>query len=249
MNDLRFALRTLRKSPGFTSAAVLVLALGIGANTAMFTVVDSVLLRPLPYKHPSRLYSLVAAHVNGPGDLRFTTFSDREYLDYERQSNVFGSMAAYTMHPLNLTGAGEPSQVPAWEVSASFFSTLGVDAQLGRTFRPEEDRPAHANVVVLSDRLWRARFDADPSILGRTITLDAVPRTVIGVMPRNFDFFPGPSELWVPAVLDPARHTLSSRHVVARLKPGVAAAAAEAEIESIARHRDESVSSTERSRT
>ncbi|MEO7143566.1 MAG: ABC transporter permease [Bryobacteraceae bacterium] len=242
MNDLRYALRALRTNPGFTITAVVVLALGIGANSAIFTVVDSVLLRPLPYKDPGRLYALMAAHVTTPGDLRFTTLSDAGYVDFERQSNAFDSMAAYAMHSLNLTGSGEPVQVPAWQLSPRFFSILGARAELGRAFRSEEDQPAHANVVLLSDRLWRSRFRADPAILGQTILLDAAPRTVIGVMPATFDFFPGPSDLWVPLVLDPARHTLAYLHVVARLKASVTPAAAEAEIESIARHRDQSFS-------
>ncbi|MGH9664136.1 MAG: ABC transporter permease [Bryobacteraceae bacterium] len=236
MSDVRFSLRSLCRSPGFAAAAVLLLALGIGINTAMFTVVDSVLLRPLPYRQPDRVYALnlCARDAGGQKTHNNSLFNDGTCLAYQWETTSFSGIACYRSHPLNLTGSGEPVQLPAWEVGAQFFPTLGADAQLGRTFRAEDGQPAHSHVVVLSDSLWRSRFVADPEILGKTIVLDAEPYTVIGIMPPDFKFFPGTSSLWIPAVLQTSGNPPSSYLAITRLKPGVSEAAANAEVAAIA---------------
>jgi putative ABC transport system permease protein len=203
----------------------------------MFTVVDSVLLRPLPYRQSDRVYALnlYARDTSGKKTQNSSLFSDGNCLVYRRDTaTIFSGIACYRRHSLNLTGSGEPVQLPAWEVGAGFFPTLGVEPQLGRTFRAEEGQPGHSHVVVLSDSLWRSRFAADPKILGKTIALDAEPYTVIGIMPRDFQFFPGASSLWIPAVLQKSGNPPSSFLAIARLKPGVSEAAANAEVAAIA---------------
>lgn len=243
MSDLHFSLRSLRRSPGFTAAAVLLLALGIGVDTAMFTVVDSVLLRPLPYRQSGRVYALnlYSRDTGGQKTRNGSLFSDGACLAYQRDLAEIADVACYRNHPLNLTGSGEPVQLPGWQVTTGFFRTLGVEARIGRTFRAKESR-----VVVLSDALRRSRFAADPEILGKTITLDAEPYTVIGVMPDDFQFFPGASSLWFPPVLQKSGNPPSSYLAIARLKPGVSETAAKAEIAAIAQRRAAQLPVTDR---
>lgn len=178
--DLRYAIRTLRRNPGFTGVAVLTLAPGIGANTAIFSVVNAVLLRPLSYKDSERLVMcwqveprLSRAPVTGP-----------DYLDWKEQNQVFESIAAGTegLGRASLTGLGEPEAVLAAPVSAGLFEMLGKNALYGRVIRPDEDRPGHDAVAVLSYRLWQSRLGSDPGVIGKTITLDGKAREVIGVM-------------------------------------------------------------------
>ena len=180
--DLRYGLRTLLKNPGFTIIAVIALALGIGANSAIFSVVNAVLLRPLPFKNPEQLVMVWenATHLGFPKN----TPSPPNFLDWQRQNTVFTGMAAMSERSFNLTGVGEPERLDGRRVSANLFDLLGVPALLGRTFVPEDDRPG-AHVVLLDDSLWKRRFGSDPSVIGRAVTLNGESYTVIGVMPRS----------------------------------------------------------------
>ena len=173
----------LTKSPGFTLAAIVTLALGIGANTAIFTVTSALLLRPLPYRHPQQLVSLVAKDKTtdrGGTLLRYELVRDR--------NQTFQSVAAWATDDLNLTGHGEPMQARVGRVTPNFFSTLGVQPQLGRTFTEEEGRPEGQPVVMLSDSLWHGRFGGDRDIIGKAITLDNTPHTIVGVLPGGVQF-------------------------------------------------------------
>ncbi|MBI3665166.1 MAG: ABC transporter permease, partial [Acidobacteria bacterium] len=233
--DLRHGIRMLLKNPGFTALAVSTLALGIGANTAIFSVVNAVLLRPLPYLEPGRLMMVYAIYPptgwlgGGKGP-----FFDPDFTEYRTQNRVFASLAAFTTPPFNLSGAGaEPERVPGAAATADFFAALGARPALGRTFTEEEDRPGRTRVVLLSDRLWRSRFSADPAVIGRTVRLDGESFTVIGVMPAGFEF-PNAAELWAPLTIGVTRDNAFLR-VIGRLKPGVRREQAQAEMETIAR--------------
>lgn len=166
-HDLRFGLRMLGKNPGFTAVTLLVLALGIGANTAIFSVVNAVLLRPLPFHNPGRLYLVwhVPPQKSFPGTSTFSV-SPANYLDWQNQNHVFEQMAALGVGRFNLTGRGEPESVQGSNVAANFFTLLGVRADLGRTFISEDDQPGHGNVVVVSHAFWQRHFGGDPNMLG-----------------------------------------------------------------------------------
>lgn len=230
--NLRFALRMLSKNPGFALAAIFTLALGIGANTAIFTVTSALLLQPFPYDNPERLVSVNSRDKNATDCtlLRFELVRDT--------NRSFQSVAAWTNDNLDLTGSGEPMQVPVARVSANFFSVLGLRPQLGRTFSEEEGRPEGKPVVMLGDSLWRSRFHANPSIVGQTITLDATPQTVIGVLPAGMQFpFMEPAEIWSPryfefSVMPAARLRMGVGYLsmVARLRPGTTLDQANAEM-------------------
>jgi putative ABC transport system permease protein len=219
--DLRFAVRTLLKKPLITAVAAATLALAIGANTAIFSVVRTVLLAPVPFKDPERL--VVMRETNPQrGDDRAPT-SIPAWTAYRDESGVFEELAGSRDWLPNLTGSGEPETLSAYRFSGALFRTLGVPPLMGRTFGEEEDRPGHERVVVLSHALWQRRFGGDPAVLGRSLTLDGAPYTVIGVMPASFRH-PARSELWVPlaphAALagDPNPRFV---RIVGRLKPGV----------------------------
>ncbi|PYJ97971.1 MAG: hypothetical protein DME23_13390 [Verrucomicrobia bacterium] len=219
MNDLRFAIRQLLKNPGFTIVAVLTLALGIGANTAIFSVVNAVLLRPLPYKDSSQLVMIWQG--------RGTPVSPLNFLDYEKQNRVFEQMATFNAGSLTLTEIAEPERIRTGLVTADFFEVLGVRPILGRTFSSGEDQEGQNNVVVLSHGLWQRQFGSNPKIVGQTVVLDKKPHLVIGVLPSDFAFsVPGvfkPADMWAPAVLsrDNAQRGNFYLHVIARLKAGV----------------------------
>lgn len=232
MQDIRYAARTLRRNPGFTTVAVLALALGIGANTAVFTVVNGVLLRPLPFAQSERLFLVSYTSPGGPIDFG-PAMVDGDYIAFRSQDRLFEHLAAYNSSSGNLTGAGEPLHLPYSAVSADFFSLLGVHAAIGRTFLPGEDEPGHDQLALLSDKLWRSRFGGNPGIVGKPITLDGISRTVVGVMPAGFAF-PNERELWTPLTiqLDPRRSILLP--VLGRLKPGVSKRQAQAELETLA---------------
>src|SRR5262249_21387707 len=184
--DLRFGLRMLLKKPGFTSIAVLTLALGIGANTAIFSVVNAVLLQPLPYANADELVEINRT----PGGEARWSFSPPAYLDLKRRNTVFTDIAAFSLKgwPANLTGWGEPERLQGYQVSVNFFTLLGASARQGRTFMAEEDRPGANHVVVISHDLWRRRFGADPNIVRRALTLEGVSYNVIGVAPAGFPY-------------------------------------------------------------
>ena len=229
--DFRYGLRILAKNPGFTTVAVLTLALGIGANTAIFSAVYAVLLKPLPFRNPGQLVRVFEANdrVGIPAE----GCSYPEFQEWQRQNHVFSAMAGATAHELTLTGRDEPTVVRVGDVTADFFTVLGVPPLAGRTFLPGDDEPGAAPVVVISEGLWHSRFGADPGLIGSNIDLDKRAFTVVGVMPGNFRFSffeEGPSrQLWIPIVQDPLfgpwtkRPNLDVFSVLARLKPGVSA--------------------------
>jgi putative ABC transport system permease protein len=233
--DLRTAVRRLGKSPGFALAAVLTLGLGIGANTTLFSIVDAVVLRPLPYPRPAELLAVQTRRVQA-GNPGGAAASAPDYLDWGRQSHAFRALGAASSEAVVLSGRGEPERLAGERVSPSFFAALGVRAALGRTFTPQEDRPG-SGVVVLSHGLWKRRFGGDPRILGRSLRLDGQPTLVVGVMPAGFGTLEEESELWVPMAF--TKDDLDSRGshfltVVGRLAPGVSSAQAQAEMTAIA---------------
>ena len=240
LQDLRYSLRVIAKNPGFTIVAIVALALGIGANTAIFSVVDSVLLRALPYRDAGKL---VWATNFVPRQGQNLVFAD-EYSGWRQQNHVFESMAAYSASAeYTLTGAGAPQRLRGARVTASFLNVLGVTPQLGRNFLPEEDRPGGPKSVLLSDPVWRSSFGADPNVVGKVIAFDDVPYTVIGVLPRNFEFLDNsPADMLVPFQLAESSLQSSNGHVmlmiqslsvVARLRPGATVAAAANELNAI----------------
>ncbi|HEV2492434.1 MAG TPA: ABC transporter permease [Terriglobia bacterium] len=234
IQDLRYGLRILARNPGFTAVAVVTLALGIGANTAIFSVVNTVLLRPLPYKDADRL--VMVWSYNRRRGFNTDQVSPLDFADWRAQNHVFETIAASTDITYTLTGAGEPSLIIAYSFSADYFRTLGVMPLVGRTFVPEEEQPGKNHVAVLSYPFWQSRFGANRSIIGRTITLDGAPYTVIGVMPPGFQY-PPVTELWTPLTVIPeAANDRAFRYlrVIGRLKPGVTRSQAETEMNTIA---------------
>jgi len=235
IQDLRYGLRMLAKNPGFTAVALLTLALGIGANTAIFSVVNGVLLRPLPYPEPGRLM-LVYERSREFGHL---SVAYPNFLDWRRENHSFTDIAAFRGDDFNFTGSGQPEHLGGEFVSASLLPVLGVNPMLGRNFLPQEDRQGAGGVVILTYGLWKSRFGADPNILGKTMTLNGRNYKVIGVLPSEFRFR-GQAELYVPLAQGPSvelndRETHPGLNVVGRLKPDVTMAAAQAEMTSIGR--------------
>ena len=240
MQDLRYGIRTLAKNPGFTLVAVLTLALGIGANTAIFSVVDAELLRPLPYRDSAgltRLFETNSRNGRESGSAAYPNFAD-----WRARSKAFENVAAYTDTTYTLTGEEQAAHLEAEAVSADTFAMLGIAPRLGRTFLPDEDA-THHHVAILSDRLWKQRFGGNPEIIGRTISLNQSAYTVVGVMPASFEFplRRRPVDLWttfsamqetsdgsVPIAMERGAHFLQ---VMARLKPGVSLAQAQAEMD------------------
>jgi predicted permease len=236
IQDLRYAVRQLGKSRAFAAVAVVTLALGIGANTAIFSVVNGVLLRPLSFKDPDRLVRVwhVPPAKSFPG-MRTFSVSAANYLDWERQNHVFEGMAIYTFHGFTMTGSDKPEQVDACAATSGFFSTLGVQPMLGRAFKPEEDQPGRSNVVVLSHRLWQEHFGSNPGIVGHDIKLDGQSYLVAGVMPASFQF-PEFAQMWTPMAWTDKEKAVRGEHhsvVIARLKPGIDLKQAQAEMKTI----------------
>jgi putative ABC transport system permease protein len=237
-NDLKHGCRVLLKTPGFALSAITVLALGIGANTAIFGIVNGVLLRPLPYADPDRLVQLwhTPPQKQFPGVRRFA-LSAANYLDWESQNTVFSSSAVYRFWQFRLTGNGEPQILRATRVEPTFFAVLGAPPLLGRSIAPTDDAPDRQHVVVLSYGLWNSQFGGDKQIVGKTIHLDGDPYSVIGVMPASFDK-PASVSLWVPLVWTAQEKAVRGEHsmaAVARLKPGVTVQQAQAQLDAIAR--------------
>jgi predicted permease len=235
LQDVRFAIRGLRKEPGFTIVALLTLALGIGANSAIFTVVDAVVLRPLPFPEPERLVR-VTADFAGPGTTD-VGMSAPELFDYRDRADIFESIAGLYPVNANLTQVDQPERVEVMLVSPTYFSLLGVRPSLGRVFGPEDDHPGIAEVAVISDALWKRRFGGAPDVLGRTLRIDDDSYAIVGVMPPAFRH-PGTSlrsdvELWAPAGYradpfgPPARGAYFLSGSIARLKPGITVADAQ----------------------
>ena len=222
LQEIRFGLRVLRKNPGFTAVAVLTLALGIGANSAIFSLVSGILFRPLPYAQPDQLVSIRASYPRGA------------FVAMREQVHTMDVATYAEGHEFNLTGTGEPVRLTATMVSAEFFSVLGVKPELGRGFHPGEDAAGKDNFVVLSHALWQDRFAADPSIVGRVIQIEGEGREVLGVMPPNFHFPSSKTQIWLPLHND-ASNTLAYwagdfMPVIARLRPNATIASANAEI-------------------
>jgi putative ABC transport system permease protein len=236
LQDVRYALRTLRSTPGFTVTAVVILALGIGANTAIFSLVSSTLLRPLPFETPERLVMVWDDFRPTGGPPRGEpTLAD--FVDWRDASGSFDELAGYLSVNYNLTGGGEPERLAGMRTTTNLFAALGMQAVLGRTFVPDDDGPNALPVVVISTSLWERRFGLDPGLVGRTITLDGLSRTVVGIVPPDFRYPNPETSVWVPAAFSAAE--LASRgnysyDVVGRLKAGVTPAAAQAELTTIA---------------
>ena len=235
LHDLRYAARLQRKNPGFTIVAVIALALGIGANTAIFSVVNTVLLRPLPYKDPERLV-MVWEDASRHGYPRDTPAAGN-YVDWRDQNQVFEGMAAIADTSFNLTGSGEPERLEGRRVSVNLFPLLGVEPQIGRVFTAAEDQPGAQRVVLLSYGLWQRRFGGDPNIAGQSLTLNGESYVVVGVMPARFQFPSSDDQAWVPIAFTQQEMANRGRHyleVLARLKPGVSLDQAQSEMSTIA---------------
>jgi putative ABC transport system permease protein len=234
IKDIRYGVRGLLKRPGFTAIALITLALGIGANTAIFSVVNAVLLRPLPFRDPDQLV-IVWEDATFAGFPRNTP-APANYVDWKTQNQSFVDMAASHETSFNLTGDGEPERVAAYSVSSNFFPLFGVQPLLGRSFSDGEDRPGANKVAVLSYSLWQSRYGGDRQILNRDIQLNGEKHTVVGVMPASFQFFESEVRLWTPLALDQEDWANRGGHflkVVARLKPGVTIAQAQADMNAV----------------
>src|SRR2546430_3422988 len=223
-SDLRFSWRTLGRNPAFSAAAIVVLALGIGANTAIFSVVNAVLLRPLPFEDPSRIMQVwhVPPLKSFPGLTRFAV-SPANYLDWHSQSSSFEPMAAYGFRAFTVGGTERPEAVQAGAVASDFFPLLRVQPLLGRTFTPDEDLPGQGHVVLLGHNFWRDHFASDPNIVGRSMVIDGETYSVVGVMPPTFQF-PNWAKIWVPLAWSNEIRAVRGNHnygVIARLKKGV----------------------------
>jgi len=234
--DLRYGFRTLLRSPGFCGVAILALALGIGPNTAIFTMVNAVLLRPLPVPAPDRVVMIWETMLKSGFDQLPVSAGD--YLDWKKQATSFEAMAAAFAIPeygLNVSGAGEPERVPAATASKEFLPALGIKPIAGRNFLPEEDRPGGAPALLISNAFWQRRFHSDPSAIGRTLTVDGIPRTIVGVVPHELGEMVA-ADLWLPTAIDPNSPERKNHNygIVALLKPGITVAQARAEMTLIA---------------
>src|SRR5712671_4632490 len=243
VQDFRYAVRQLRKSPGFTAIAVITLALGIGANTAIFSVVNGALLRPLAFREPERLVHVwhVPPAKSFPGMTTFAV-SAANYLDWQSQNQVFENMAIYTYSGFTLTGGEKPEQIDAGAVSSSFFETLGVQPMLGRVFLPQEDQPGRSNVVVLSYRFWQEHFGSNADVVGHNISVDGQSFLVAGVMPPSFRY-PDIAQVWTPMAWTDKQRAVRGEHhyaVVARLKPGISLRQAQAAMNTISSRLEQS---------
>ena len=236
--DLLHSIRSLLRNPGFTAVAVITLMLAIGVNTTIFSVVNAVLLKALPFRDPQQLVSV--HKTSTPGDL--PGIAAYQYLAWKEQSTNFEDLAAFTDDNINLTGTGEPERLPYAQVTASLFTTLGVQPVCGRLFLTDEDKPGANNVVVVSERFWRSRFGGDEKILQHTLTLDNHPYSIVGVMPNSFRF-PGEFDIWLPLALDPYKETHSDYfqlvEVVGRLKSNATLANTQTELGLIAKRASE----------
>ena len=234
LNDLRYAVRGLRMNPGLTTVAVVTLALGIGANTAIFTVVNAVLLRPLPYQDPGRL--MMVFGTDAKRNVTNDVVSYSTYLDWKAQNHSFAGMEAWAGWSFNLSTGDQPEQVFALRITPGLFSLLGAKPALGRSFLPEEQQPGRYHVLLLSHGLWARRFASDPKIPGKKVTItadtDGESYTVVSVMPEGFQYTGPHDQAWVPLVEDHKR-THGFIRVVGRLRQGVSIRQAQAEMDTI----------------
>src|SRR5438132_11881505 len=235
-SDVRCALRALRKNPGFTAVVMLTLALGIGATTAIFTVVDAVMLRPYPYPDMDRIMILrETTRAGQPISVAWPNFQD-----WRDQNQVFEHFGVYRPMVMNLTGGDRPERVISSVVSSDVFKAVGIRPAIGRAFMADEDKAGAARVAVVSDRFWRAHFNADPAAAGKSVVLDGQSHTVVGVMPPDMRFPSRLTDVWLPLGLvvqtfPSARGAHPGLTVIAKLKPRVAAARAAADMDAIAR--------------
>jgi putative ABC transport system permease protein len=253
LDDIRFSVRLLRKAPAFSLTVVLLLGLGIGATAGVFSLVDAVLLKPLPYPDAGRI---VMPWIKPPQGIDIGGFDKfpwdpTQFHAVEKETQTYRYLGAFESANFNLTGAGEPALMEGLRVSWGFFPALGVAPTIGRIFTPEEDQPGHEREALLSDRVWRERFQADPGIVGRTIDLNGMPYAVVGVMPPEFSFphanempadftFPREAQIWVPAAMPAVtpRFTPSELAIVARLQPGISVRQAQANMDIYASRMD-----------
>jgi len=242
LQDIRYGVRMLLKNRGFTFVAVLTLALGIGVNTAVFSLAEAFLVRPLSLPNLHRLVAITTGQKS--------PVAAADYLDCKTQGQSFEQLAAYRASDMNLTGSGEPERVYGAAVTAGFFTALGVAPVRGRGFLIGEDEPGHDQVAILSYRLWQRRFGADPVALGKTVNIDGKPYTMIGVMDRSVEF-PVPTDLWIPLALSPkekVNRAANSLHLVARLKDNVSLSTARAEMTLLGRQLADAYPNTNKDR-
>jgi putative ABC transport system permease protein len=237
--NLNLALRLLRKNPGFASVAIVIMALGIGANTAIFSVVHAVLLEPLPFRDADRLVQIwhTPPQSSFPGMTEFAV-SAANFLDWQKQNHVFERMALYTGAGYDITGTGKPEAIHAGSVSDGYFNVLGVEPLYGRIFRAEEDRPGHNHEVILSYKFWQSHYASDPNVLGKTINFDGEPYVIIGVMGPKMTK-PSFAEVWIPLGLTAQQAAVRGEHhylAIARLKPGVTPTQAQVEMNTISKN-------------
>src|SRR5262245_26276211 len=232
--DLRIAFRGLRRSPGFVVLTLFILALGIGANTALFSILDGVLLRPLPYPGPDRLVMIWEDWSRRDGPQREWT-NPATFFDGHDQGQSFQSMAALSSWQASLTGEGEPEQLNGALVTREMFSTLGIAPVLGQDFQPDQDVPNAERVVLISHGLWKRRFGGSRAVLGKILSLNGIPSTVIGVMPERFRFpvIQG-AEIWAPMRAPHTGRGNAVIRVIGRLKPGVTVERAQSEMKVVA---------------
>src|SRR5829696_6141354 len=238
LKELRHSIRSLLMHPGFTAIAIVTLMLAIGVNTTIFSVVNALLLKALPFRDPQQLVSVQKSSASGdlPGLAAY------QYLAWKEKSTSFEDLAAFSDDNINLTGNGEPERIRYAQVTASLFTTLGVQPLRGRFFLPEEDKPGANNVVVVSEGFWQRRYGRDEAVLQKTLTLDNKPYSIVGVMPGNFRF-PGEFDLWLPIALDPIKETqgdmISLIEIVGRLKPAATLTSAQTELGLLAKQPSE----------
>ena len=237
LRDLRYGIRTLTRSPGFALIAILVIALGIGATTSLFTIVRAVLLKPLPFRDPDKLYMMYEHFRSSTSGDGFNDVSPADYVDWKKQTHGFEDLAAWRDYGFNLTGEHTelPEVVEAGAGTSNLFRLLGVNLAHGRSFTENEDQPGAAHVVILTWSLFERRFAGDPSIIGKTVRLDSNPYTIIGVLPSWFTYPRSQVQLWVPyaSTFTPeqfAEHDNHQTQVIARLKPGVSVTSAANEV-------------------
>src|SRR5262249_28793877 len=240
--DLRYSARLLSSKPGFTLVAVVTLALGIGANTAIFSVVNAVLLSSLPYRAADRLAIVWEKHLTGTLEAQ-NVINLGDFFDWKAQNNVFEDMAAYFDTTTSLTGDGDPEQIPAQYATTNLFSLLGVEPFLGRTFDDDDGKAGRERVVVISYKLWQRRFAGDRGVIGRSVMLSNEPATIIGVLPSSFTWHikkgsrtRKQAEIWAPWQVSNALRQRQGRFAcaVARMKPGVTYAQAQADMDGVA---------------
>ncbi|HEX8090839.1 MAG TPA: ABC transporter permease, partial [Blastocatellia bacterium] len=245
LHDIHYALRALfRRNVAFTTVAIITLALGIGANTTIFSLVNSILLSPLPYEKPDRLVSIYGHNLTR--GLSMPRVSSGDFTDWKNQNEVFSDISAIRFKTFLLTGGSEPEWISGGAVSASLFHMLGVKPLLGRTFAAEDEQPSHSNVALISHRLWQRNYGSDTGLIGQSLTLDGQSYVVVGVLPRGFQF-PREFDLWIPLTINPALATARRARflqAVARLKDGVALDQAQTQMDTIARRLEQAYPDT-----